>query len=407
MRHLTDPVEALFERSGQGPLAGIVIADFGRVLAAPYCTMLLADMGATVLKVESLEGDETRSWMPPIFEGASTYNLSINRNKHSIALDFRDERDLVVAKSLAAQCDVLVENFKPGGLARFGLDYAHVSAHNPDIIYASVTGFGTAGGADLPGYDLLVQGAAGLMSLTGDADTVPYRAGLAVFDVFTGLHTCVAILAALQHRTKTREGQRVEVDLMSVALSSMVNQTAAYAIAGVTPQRIGNEHPSIYPYSPFPTSDGNLIVAIGNDRQFTAFARLIGAPGLSTDRRFLTNANRSVNRDELRPVIEVLLRAKQTAEWFRLFRAAGLPCAPINSVAEGIEFAEAIGLEPIVTVGHGEKTQPGVKNPVTFSRTPVTYDFVPPKLNEGGDAIRAWLQQQKSHIPDRDPTRKY
>jgi crotonobetainyl-CoA:carnitine CoA-transferase CaiB-like acyl-CoA transferase len=393
MPHQTDPVEALFERSGDGPLAGIVIADFGRVLAAPYCTMLLADMGATVLKVESLDGDETRSWMPPVFEGASTYNMSINRNKHSIALDFRDEDDLAIAKSLAAKCDVLVENFKPGGLVRFGLDYDRVQLVNPDVIYASVTGFGTAGGADLPGYDLLVQGAAGLMSLTGDADTVPYRAGLAVFDVFTGLHTCIAILAALQHRMKTGDGQRVEVDLMSVALSSMVNQTAAYAIAGVTPKRIGNEHPSIYPYSPFPTSDGNLIVAIGNDRQFVAFAELIGAPGLSTDLRFLTNQDRSMNRDELRPVIEVLLRAKATAEWFRLFRIAGLPCAPINSVAEGIQFAESIGLEPIVSVGRGEKTQPGVKNPVTFSLTPVTYDFTPPGLDDSGDAIRAWLEQ--------------
>jgi crotonobetainyl-CoA:carnitine CoA-transferase CaiB-like acyl-CoA transferase len=391
MPQRTEDIDALFDRSGEGPLSGIVIADFGRVLAAPYCTMLLADMGATVLKVESLEGDETRAWMPPVFDDASTYYMSINRNKHSIALDFRDESDLAVAKSMAAKCDVFVENFKPGGLSRFGLDYGSVQKANPEVIYASVTGFGTAGGADLPGYDLLVQGAAGLMSLTGDVDTVPYRAGVAVFDVFAGLHACIAILAALNHRMLTGEGQLVEVNLMSVALSSMVNQTAAYAIAGVTPHRLGNEHPSIYPYSPFPTSDGNLILAIGNDKQFRSFAALIGMPALSVDPRFDTNKNRSAHRDVLRPVLEGLLRLKTTAEWFDLFREAGLPCAPINSVAEGIAFAERIGLEPIVTVGHGETTQPGVRNPVTFSRTPVTYDFVPPELNANGDAIRAWL----------------
>jgi crotonobetainyl-CoA:carnitine CoA-transferase CaiB-like acyl-CoA transferase len=391
MSKRTEAVSALFERSGEGPLAGIVIADFGRVLAAPYCTMLLADMGATVLKVESLEGDETRSWMPPVFEDASTYYMSINRNKHSIALDFRDDEDLEVARALAAKCDVFVENFKPGGLSRFGLDYASVQAVNPTVLYASITGYGTAGGADLPGYDLLVQGASGLMSLTGDSDTVPYRAGVAVFDVFTGLHACVAILAALQHRMKTGEGQLVELNLMSVALSSMVNQTGAYAIAGVTPRRLGNEHPSIYPYAPFPTSDGEIIMAIGNDKQFVAFATLIGAAELPLNPRFATNRDRSANRDELRPLIEELMRTKSTTEWFGLFRDAGLPSSPINDVAQGVRFAEDLGLEPIVTVGHGEKTQPGVRNPVTFSRTPVTYDFVPPKLNDSGDAIREWL----------------
>lgn len=386
-------IDSLFERSGTGPLSGIVVADFGRVLAAPYCTMLLADMGATVLKVESLEGDETRTWMPPVFEGESTYYMSINRNKHSIALDFRNPDDLEIARKIAAKSDVFVENFKPHGLARFGLDYASVQALNPEVIYASVTGFGTTGGADLPGYDLLVQGAAGLMSLTGAPETVPFRAGVAVFDVFTGLHTCIAILAALQHRTNTGEGQLVELNLMSTALSAMVNQTGAYAIAGVTPRRLGNEHPSIYPYSPFPTSDGDIILAIGNDHQFKVFAETIGAPELLEDARFATNRDRSQHRDALRPLLEQILQTKTTGEWFELFRAKSLPCAPINDVAQGVQFAESIGLEPIVTVGHGEKTQPGVRNPTLFSKTPVTYDLVPPKLNQSGDVIRAWAQQ--------------
>ena len=381
----------LFERSGVGPLAGIVIADFGRVLAAPYCTMLLADLGATVLKVESRVGDETRSWMPPELNGVSTYYMSVNRNKHSIALDFQDAADLEIAQKLAAKCDVFVENFKPGGLSRFGLDYESVRANNPEVIFASITGFGPTGGADLPGYDLLVQGAAGLMDLTGAPDTEPFRAGVAVFDVFSGLHACIAILAALQHRLKTGEGQLVALNLMSFALSRMVNQTGAYAIAGVVPRRLGNEHPSIYPYSPFPTSDGDLILAIGNDKQFRSLAETIGAPELPLDARFETNKARSLNRDELRPLLSAILATKTTEEWFDLFRRKGLPCAPINDVAQGIQFAESIGLDPVVTVGHGTATQPGVRNPVTYSKTPVTYDFVPPQLDENSDAIRSWI----------------
>lgn len=391
MTKKTTEFESLFERSGVGPLSGIIVADFGRVLAAPYCTMLLADMGATVIKVESREGDETRTWMPPVFEGGSTYYMSINRNKHSIALDFRDDADLALAKKLAMRADVVVENFKPLGLKRFGLDYASVTAENPTVIYASVTGYGTAGGADLPGYDLLVQGASGLMSLTGSPDTEPFRAGVAVFDVLAGLHTCIAILAALNHRTATGEGQMVELNLMSSALSSMVNQTAGYALAGTVPQRLGNEHPSIFPYSPFATSDGDLIVAIGNDNQFRSFVGVLGVPEIADDPLFAKNKDRSVNRDSLRPLLQERMLLRTTSDWFATLRAAGLPCAPINTVAEGIAFADSIGLEPIVEVGSPGATQPGVRNPVSFSRTPVTYDLIPPALDASGDLIRAWL----------------
>jgi crotonobetainyl-CoA:carnitine CoA-transferase CaiB-like acyl-CoA transferase len=391
MSQMTPGFEALFERSGVGPLSGLVVADFGRVLAAPYCTMLLADMGATVIKVESIEGDETRTWMPPVYEGTSTYYLSINRNKHSIALDFRDADDLGLAKRLAARADILVENFKPGGLARFGLDYEAVRAANPSVIYASVTGFGTTGGADLPGYDLLVQGAAGLMNLTGAPDTEPFRAGVAVFDVLAGLHTCIAILAALNHRNTTGEGQLVELNLMSSAISSMVNQTAGFVLSGSDPRRLGNEHPSIYPYSPFATSDGDLVLAIGNDKQFRTFAEAIGAPELADDPAFARNKDRSANRVALRPLIEARLLTRTTEEWFTALRSVGLPCAPINTVSQGIAFAESIGLEPVVTVGQDGETQPGVRNPVRFSTTPVTYDLVPPALNASGDLVRAWL----------------
>jgi crotonobetainyl-CoA:carnitine CoA-transferase CaiB-like acyl-CoA transferase len=388
----SDDFDDLFKRSAVGPLSGVVIADFGRVLAAPYCTMLLADLGATVLKVESLAGDETRSWMPPVVDGESTYYMSVNRNKHSIALDFRNPDDLEVAKSLAAKCDVLVENFKPGGLASFGLDYESVRLTNPTVVYASITGFGTKGGVDLPGYDLLVQGAAGLMSLQGSPETEPFRAGVAVFDVFTGLHTSLAIMAALRHLSLTGEGQLIELNLMSTALSSMVNQTAAYSLAGVVPSRLGNEHPSIYPYSPFATLDGEIILAIGNDNQYRDYVATIGAPGLAEDDRFDTNQKRSRNRDELRPLLEKIMVTRTTADWFQLLRAAGLPCAPINDVKQGIEFAESLGLDPIVSVGDGSQSQPGIRNPAAYSRSPVTYDYAPPALDSSGEAIRAWLK---------------
>jgi crotonobetainyl-CoA:carnitine CoA-transferase CaiB-like acyl-CoA transferase len=383
--------ESLFERSGVGPLSGMIVADFGRVLAAPYCTMLLADMGATVIKVESFDGDETRSWMPPVFEETATYYLSINRNKHSIALDLRRDEDLAVAKNLAARADVFVENFKPGGLKRFGLDFQSVSQTNPAVIYASVTGYGTAGGADLPGYDLLIQAASGFMSLTGAPETEPYRAGVAIFDVLTGLHTTIGILAALNHRNATGEGQMVELNLMSSAISSLVNQTGGYALAGAVPSRMGNEHPSIFPYNPFRTRDGELVVTIGNDRQFREFSAAIGLPGLADDPRFATNQGRSVNRDALRPAIQAQMLTRETSKWFADLRLAGLPCAPINNIAEGIAFAQSIGLEPIVTVGSDDVTQPSIRNPTRFSRTPVTYDLVPPALNSSAHLVRAWL----------------
>ncbi|MBA4101336.1 MAG: carnitine dehydratase, partial [Arthrobacter sp.] len=257
-----------FGRNASGPLAGIVIADFSRVLAGPYCTMLLADMGATVIKVESPSGDETRAWKPPVFDGQSTYYLSINRNKRSIALDFGDPDDIDTARNIAAGADVVIENFKPGGLDRFGLDYASITERNPAVVYASITGFGAAGGAALPGYDLLVQAMSGLMSLTGDPEFPAYRSGVAVFDVITGLHAAIGVLSALHERSQSGRGQRIEVNLMSSALSGMVNQTGGYLLSGNVPTRMGNEHPSIYPYEPLPTADGEIVLAIGNDRQF-------------------------------------------------------------------------------------------------------------------------------------------
>jgi crotonobetainyl-CoA:carnitine CoA-transferase CaiB-like acyl-CoA transferase len=375
-----------------GPLAGLLVADFSRVLAGPYCTMLLADLGADVIKVESPSGDDTRSWMPPVTEdGVSTYFLSINRNKRSVALDLKKEPDLAMAKTLARRADVFVQNFKPGGLARYGLDYDTVSAANPAIIYASISGFGSGGGKDLPGYDLMVQAMSGLMSLTGSPDGPPYRAGISAFDVIAGLHTTIAILAALNYRTATGAGQHLEASLMASAMSGMVNQTTAFAAGGVVPFRMGNSHPSLFPYEPLPTGDGDLIVTAGNDAQFRKLCDVIGAPELPDDPRFSSNPGRTSNRDKLKPLLADKLAARSAADWFDLLIAAGVPCGPINTVDKGIEFAQKIGLDPIVTAGEGDRTRPSMRHPITFSATPASYPLAPPELDEHGDEIRAWL----------------
>ena len=379
-----------------GPLSGLLVADFSRVLAGPYCTMLLADLGADVIKVESPAGDDTRSWVPPVTDdGVSTYFLAINRNKRSVALDLKNERDLALAKELARRADVFVQNFKPGGLTRYGLDYDSVSAGNPSIIYASISGFGSGGGKDLPGYDLMVQAMSGLMSLTGDPDGPPYRAGISAFDVIAGLHTTIAVLAALNHRNATGEGQHLDASLMASAMSGMVNQTSAYAAGGVVPFRMGNSHPSLFPYEPLPTGEGDLIVTAGNDAQFRKLCDVIGAPELPDDPMFATNPDRTANRDKLRPLLAEKLAARSAAEWFEAMIAVGVPCGPINTVDKGIEFAQKIGLEPIVTAGSPGRTRPAMRHPVSFSKTPASYPLAPPELDEHGEAIRAWLTAEE------------
>ncbi|MGI9005325.1 MAG: CaiB/BaiF CoA transferase family protein [Streptosporangiaceae bacterium] len=375
-----------------GPLAGLLVADFSRVLAGPYCTMLLADLGADLIKVESPGGDDTRRWQPPVTEdGVSTYYLSVNRNKRSVALDLSQEADLATARELVRRADILVENFKPGGLARFGLDYPGARALSEAIIYASVTGFGSGGGAHLPGYDLMVQAMSGLMSLTGDPDGPPYRAGVAVFDVMAGLHTTIAILAALRHRAATGAGQHVQASLLASALSGMVNQTGAYTTAGIVPFRMGNAHPSLFPYEPLPTADGELILIAGNDAQFRKLCEVLGAPELAQDPRFARNEDRTANRAELRALLVDRLAARSAAGWFGALIAAGVPCGPINTVDQGIAFATEIGLDPVVTAGEGPGARPGIRHPVAYSATPPRYDRPPPALDEHGDEIRAWL----------------
>src|SRR5215218_2637131 len=376
-----------------GPLAGLLVADFSRILAGPYATMLLADLGAEVVKVEGPGGDDTRTWQPPVREGVSTYYLGANRNKRSIALDLKDPGDVELARELARRADVFVENFKPGGLGRFGLDYDTVAATNPGVVYASISGFGSGGGAALPGYDLIVQAISGFMSLTGETDGEPYRAGVALFDVMAGLHATIGVLAALNLRRDTGLGQHVEVNLLSSALSGLVNQTSAFVAGGVVPFRMGNSHPSLFPYEPLPCADGELIVTAGNDGQFRRLCEVLGLPELVGDPRFLRNEDRTANRDELRPLLVERLRTRPKLDWFHDIIAAGVPCGPINTIDQGVAFAEEVGLDPVVTVGEGTAAVPSVRNPITFSATPPQYRVPPPTLDEHGDELRRWLAE--------------
>ncbi|MCC5946968.1 MAG: CoA transferase [Nitriliruptoraceae bacterium] len=374
-----------------GPLDGLLVADFSRILAGPYATMLLADLGADVIKVEGPSGDDTRTWMPPVRDGISTYYLGINRNKRSIALNLKDDTDLALARELADRADVLIENMRPGGMARFGLDFDTVRASNPGIVYASISGFGsTEAGAKMPGYDLMVQGISGLMSLTGDPEGQAYRAGISVFDVMAGMHATIGILSAINHRHTSGEGQHVEVNLLSSALSGLVNHSSAAVAGDVTPFRMGNAHPSLFPYEPLPTADGEIIVIAGNNGQFRLLCEVLGIPELAEDDRFGSNEERTARRDELKPLLIDALAAHGSTAWFERFRAAGLPGGPVYTVPEGVAFAEQIGLEPVVEVGEGTP-MPSVRNPITLSATPPSYRYAPPSLDEHRDEVRAWL----------------
>ncbi len=381
----------MFAEGHTGPLTGLIVADLSRVLAGPYCSMLLADLGATVIKVESPAGDETRTWSPPEKDGESTYYLSINRNKQSIVLDFTNPDDVEVTKKLIARADICLENFKVGGLAKFGLDYESVKPTNPDLIYLSISGFGTAEGAWLPGYDLVVQAVSGLMSLTGAPDGPAYRAGISVFDVMTGMHGLIGVLSALHHRSLTGEGQHVEVNLLASAMSGLVNQTGGYTASGSVPFRMGNAHPSVYPYQTMPTKDRDVIIAAANDRQFRRVCEVLGIAHIADDPRFAVNADRTVNREVLHPILVEALSTWPADDLFVALNKVGVPCGPINSIKEGVELAERLGLQPVVSVGDGDRSVDLVRNPITFSATPPEYRLPPPKQGEHSEAIREWL----------------
>ncbi|WDZ83654.1 CaiB/BaiF CoA transferase family protein [Micromonospora cathayae] len=365
-------------------LGGLLVADFGRVLAGPYATMLLADLGAEVVKVERPEhGDDTRAWGPPwTAAGDATYFRSVNRNKRSVALDLRDARDHAVARRLVERADVVVENFLPGTMDRLGLGYEQVRRTNPAVVYCSVTGFGRD--SSLPGYDLLIQAVGGLMSVTGTDPTQPVKAGVALVDVVTGLHATVGILAALRHRDRTGQGQRVEVNLLSSLLSALVNQASGYLDGGVVPRALGNRHPSIAPYEVFPTADRPLVVAVGNDRQFQALCTALGAPSLADDPRFRTNTARVAHRETLGAELGRHLATRTADEWFGSLTAVGVPCGPVNDVADAFALADRLGLDPVVEIPdpeHGPASRQ-VAHPVRLSTSPPRYRNPPPRLGE-------------------------
>lgn len=361
-----------------GALEGLVVADFGRVLAAPYATMLMADLGAEVIKIERPgAGDDTRAWGPPFTDdGESTYFLSVNRNKSSRVLDLRTDEGRDAALALAAEADVVIENFLPGVMDRLGLGPDDVRAVNDDVIYCSVTGFGRD--SQMPGYDLLVQAMSGLMSVTGPSPDEPTKVGVALLDIITGLHATTGILAALRHRDRTGEGQRVEVNLLSSALSALANQASAHLLTGVVPVATGNEHPSIAPYALYRTADRPVILAVGNDRQFASLATELGVPQLASDARFETNAARVAHAGELTAELERLLESDGADAWSQRLLAAGVPCGPVNTLPDAFALAERVGAPAVVEV-EGVRQ---VANPIRLSATPADYRRRPPRLGE-------------------------
>jgi crotonobetainyl-CoA:carnitine CoA-transferase CaiB-like acyl-CoA transferase len=371
-----------------GPLEGVLVADLSRVLAGPLATMLLGDLGADVVKVEHPDGgDETRAWGPPFLDGVSTYYLAVNRNKRSLALDLKDERGLAAAVALAERADVLVENFRAGALERLGLGFERLRERNPGLVWCSISGFGQAAGAGLPGYDFLVQAAGGLMSITGQAGGEPTKVGVAVVDVLTGLYALAGILAALRERDRSGSGQRVEVSLLGSALAGLVNQASSYLCTGQAPQAIGNRHPSIAPYETLTAADRPLVVAVGNDAQFARLCRVLGLPEAAADPRFASNAARVGNREALVAVLEEALRRRDAAAWVPLLTEAGVPCGLVNDVGEAFALAERLGLRPVVEV----EGVPQVAGPIGLSGSPASYRLPPPALGEHTAEVLRWL----------------
>jgi crotonobetainyl-CoA:carnitine CoA-transferase CaiB-like acyl-CoA transferase len=380
-------------------LSGLRVLDLSRILAGPSATQLLADLGAEVIKIERPgAGDDTRGWGPPFMvdgsgeeTGPSAYFLSANRGKHSVAVNIADPRGQALVQALAAQSDILVENFKPGDLARYGLDFATLGAANPRLIYCSITGFGQTGpNAHRAGYDFLVQGEAGLMSLTGMADGPPMKAGVGIADLICGMYAATGILAAVTARQSSGMGQHIDLALMDAQVAMLVNQGVGFLTDGHVPPRRGNDHPTIVPYGTFPARDGSVILAVGNDGQFARFAALAGAPGLATDARFATNASRVRNRDVLIPLIAALTAGRTAQDWLALCEAENVPAGPVNDLAQVFASPQvaARGMRIEMPLAMGE-TAALIGNPLKLSGTPVTYAKAPPALGADTGAVLA------------------
>ncbi|ODS54747.1 MAG: CoA-transferase [Agrobacterium sp. SCN 61-19] len=388
--------------SAPAPLNGIRVIELARVLAGPWAGQMLADLGADVIKVENPDGgDDTRAWGPPFVEGADGENLSAayyhstNRNKRSISVDLKTPEGQEIVRRLCASADVVIENFKRGGLEKYGLDYASLKAINPKLVYCSITGFGQNGPyADFAGYDYIVQGMSGFMSITGEKDGEPMKAGVAIADIFTGIYAVTAIQAALIHVMKTGKGQFVDMALLDVMSAVLANQNMNYLISGKPPTRLGNAHPNISPYEVVPTADGHLILAVGNDGQFKRLCTILGIPAIADDERFATNKARVANKVEVRRIVTA-----ETAKWpkrdlLSACEANAVPAGPINSIEE--MFADpqvqARGLKIDLTDDKGTVI-PSVRTPIVLSETPLRYERPSPRIGEHGYEILAELAE--------------
>tara|TARA_R110001592_G_scaffold7815_4_gene43310 strand:+ start:4668 stop:5882 length:1215 start_codon:yes stop_codon:yes gene_type:complete len=373
-------------------LGNIKVVDLSRILAGPWASQMLADMGAEVIKVERpKKGDDTRFWGPPFIKGASeeqppqaAYFHCVNRNKQSIAIDITQEQGQQVIKDLIAQADVLIENYKVGGLAKYGLDYQSVKEINPRLVYCSITGFGQSGPSALKaGYDGMIQGEGGLMSITGEPEGMPMKVGVALVDVMTGLYSCNAVLAALMARHHTNEGQHIDIALLDVQVATLANQGMNYLATGKNPQRLGNGHPNIVPYQTFATQDGSIILAIGNDNQFVKFCQVAQCPSIAEDPWFATNEQRVINRDKLIPIVACKLASHTTQWWIEQLERVAVPCGPVNTLEQVFDHPQIKHREMVRQVANqqGELIDT-IASPINLSATPLQYNSASPDLGE-------------------------
>ena len=397
---------------GERPLDGVKVLDLSRVLAGPWSTQMLADLGADVVKIEMPgKGDDTRAWGPPYLRGAdgdeeaenSAYYLSCNRNKRSAAIDLADPDGADLVRALAAKADILVENFRVGGLAKYGLDHESLSAINPRLVYCSISGFGQTGPyADRGGYDFVAQGMGGFMSITGEAGGEPLRAGVAMADLSTGMYACVSILAALRHAERTGEGQRIDVSLLDTQLATLANQAMNWLVGGIDPGRMGNRHPTIVPYKTFEASDGTVIIAVGNDLQFRALCRELGVPELGADPRFATSRARLANREAIEARVQELVGACQGRSLIERLVACGVPAGPVNTIRQAFDdpFVEARGTVYRFRRDDGVEI-PSVAFPAKLSATPAAYRYPPPRIGEHSrEILGQWLGLDAGALDD-------
>ena len=398
--------------SKPGALDGVFVLDLSRILAGPTATQLLGDLGATVIKVENPKtgGDDTRGWGPNYVTGTdgaptdlSAYFMSANRNKQSIAVDISTAEGQDIIRQLAARADVVIENYKPDGLVKYGLDHATILKAHPGVVYCSISGFGQTGpNRDQPGYDLMAQGYGGIMSLTGDPDGAPMKVGVGIADVMCGMYATIGILAALRHRDHTGEGQHIDLSLVDAQMAWLINEGCNYLTSGEVPERRGNAHPNIVPYDAFATSDGHVLVAVGNDAQFARFCDAIGAAELGTDARYVTNLGRIQNRDSLIPALRPVLAKLTKDDVLAKLRAVKVPVGPIQNVAEALGSDQALARGTVVQIPRADVADGHISllaNPLKFSATPVRYDLPPPRFGQDTQAVLDTLKSKKSQDP--------